>query len=172
MKNFDIETHLREKGITSDVLLNAFKDLPEEFYLSEMIQPYFYEDVRIEKSLDKLEPRVVFIARMLEQMGIKKGEKILIAGVDSIFVLVILSKIYKEVYSIETNETYAKWSQDVLKNIGVSNIEIEIGKPELGLSKKAPFDAILIASGLEEIPDNLKKQLKVGGNMLIPIGLD
>jgi protein-L-isoaspartate(D-aspartate) O-methyltransferase len=172
MKNFDIETHLREKGITSDVLLNAFKDLPEEFYLSEIIQPYFYEDVRIEKSLDKLEPRVVFIARMLEQMGIKKGEKILIAGVDSIFVLVILSKIYKEVYSIETNETYAKWSQDVLKNIGVSNIEIEIGKPELGLSKKAPFDAILIASGLEEIPDNLKKQLKVGGNMLIPIGLD
>ena len=172
MKNSDIETHLRDKGITSDILVNAFKNIPEEFYLSEIIQPYFYEDVRIEKSLDNLEPRVFVIARMLEQMGIKKGEKILIAGVDSIFVLVILSKIYEKVYSIETNETYANWSKDVLKNIGITNVEIEVGKLELGLSKKAPFDAILIASELEETPENLNQQLKIGGNMIIPIGVD
>ena len=172
MKKIDIETHLRDKGITSEILLEAFKNIPEEFYLSEIIHPYFYEDVRIEKSLDKLEPRVIVIAKMLEQMGIKKAEKILIAGVDSIFVLVILSKIYDEVFSIETNETYANWSKEILKNIGVTNVTVKIGNPKVGLKNKAPFDAILIASEFEEIPENLNKQLKIGGNLLIPIGED
>ena len=42
MRKIDIETHLRDKGITSEILLEAFKNIPEEFYLSEIIHPYFY----------------------------------------------------------------------------------------------------------------------------------
>lgn len=172
MKNHDIVSYLKDKGINNPILLKAFKNIPEEIYLSELLHPYFYEDVRIEKSLDQLEPRLMFLARLLDILKVQEGERILISGVDSIFVMIVLSKIYDEVYALETNETYATWSKEVLKNIGVSNVFIKVGKPESGLEKKAPFDAILMASEFEDIPKNLQDQLKIGASLLIPIGPD
>ncbi len=172
MKKNSIEAHLRDKGIHNTLLLKAFQNIPEEFYLSEILHPYFYDDVRIEKSLDTIEPRVLVVAKMLEHLKIKEGEKILIAGVDSIFILVVLSRIYKNVYTIETNETYAKWSKEVLKTVNITNVSIKIGNPELGWEEKAPFDAILIASEFKEMPQSIREQLKINGTLLAPIGPD
>ncbi|MFT7251265.1 MAG: protein-L-isoaspartate O-methyltransferase, partial [Flavobacterium sp.] len=88
MKYTSIKEQLKDKGVSNALLLEAFKDIPEAFYLSESLHPYFYEDVRIEKSLENTEPRVIVIARMLEQLKVKEEEKILITGVDSIYILV------------------------------------------------------------------------------------
>ena len=105
MKDISIEEQLKDKGIRNSLLIEAFSDIPEAFFLSENLHPYFYEDVRIEKAIEKTEPRVIVIARMLEQLDIKEEEKILITGVDSVYILAVLSKIYKEVLWI-INKNY------------------------------------------------------------------
>lgn len=172
MKTISIKEQLEDKGITSALLLKAFEDIPEAFLLSETLHPNFYEDVRIEKNLEKTEPRVIVIARMLEQLKVKKEEKFLITSVDSIYILVVLSKIYKEVYTVESNETYANWALEVLKTIGITNVHIKVDQPELGWEEKGPFDAILIASEIETIPKTIKEQLKIDAKLLAPIGPD
>jgi len=172
MKTQGIITQLKDKGIKNPILLKAFQNIPEEFFLSENLHPYFYEDVRIENEFKKIEPRVIVVARMLEQLKVKKQEKILIMGVDSIYILVVLSKIYKEVYTIETNETYAKWTLDVLKTNNITNVFVKVGTPEIGWKEKGPFNIILIASEVKEVLDSMKKQLKVGGTLLAPTGPD
>ncbi|MDG1729481.1 MAG: erythromycin esterase family protein [Algibacter sp.] len=172
MKAVSIKEQLEDKGITSALLLKAFQDIPEAFLLSETLHPYFYEDIRIEKNQEKTEPRVIVVARMLEQLKVKEEEKILITGVDSIYILVVLSKIYKEVYTVETNETYANWAIEVLKTIDITNVHIKVGKPEMGWKEKGPFNAILIASEIETIPKTIKEQLKIDAKLLVPIGPD
>lgn len=172
MKDYTITAQLKDKGIKNQILLKAFQDIPDEFLLSEYLHPYFYEDVRIENEFKKIEPRVIVVARMLEQLKVKEQEKILIMGVDSIYILVVLSKIYKEVYTIETNETYAKWILDVLKTFNITNVFTKVGAYEIGWKEKGPFNTILIASEVKEVLDNIKKQLKVGGTLLAPIGPD
>ena len=172
MKSINIKEVLEDKGITSTLLLKAFEDIPEAFLLSETLHPYFYEDVRIEQALERTEPRVIVIARMLEQLKVRKEEKILITGVDSIYILVVLSKIYKEVYTVEANETYAKWALDVLKTIDIANVHIKVGESGTGWEEKAPFNAILIATDLQTIPNIIKEQLKIGAKLLAPIGPD
>jgi protein-L-isoaspartate(D-aspartate) O-methyltransferase len=172
MKTISIKEQLEDKGITSSLLLKAFQDIPEAFLLSETLHPYFYEDVRIEKAFEKTEPRVIVVARMLEQLKVKEEEKILITGVDSIYILVVLSKIYKAVYTIESNETYANWALDVLKTIDITNVHIKVGKSDMGWAEKGPFDAILIASELQTVPKTIKEQLKIGAKLLVPIGPD
>jgi protein-L-isoaspartate(D-aspartate) O-methyltransferase len=163
---------LKDKGISNMLLLEAFQDIPEEFFLSETLHPYFYEDVRIEKSIENTEPRVIVIARMLEQLQIKAEEKILIIGIDSVYILAVLSKIYKVVYALESTETYSKWAKEVLANINITNVHIKTGKLEKGWKEKAPFNAILSASEFKEISNNLKEQLKIGAKLLAPIGPD
>ncbi|QXP58328.1 erythromycin esterase family protein [Olleya sp. HaHaR_3_96] len=172
MKNISITEQLEDKGISNKLLLEAFQDIPEAFFLSETLHPYFYEDVRIEKSLEKTEPRVIVVARMLEQLKIKKEDKILITGVDSIYILVVLSKIYKNVYNIETNETYANWATEVLKAVDINNVHIKTDNPEIGWKEEGPFNAILIASAFKEIPNTIKKQLAIGAKLIAPVGPD
>jgi protein-L-isoaspartate(D-aspartate) O-methyltransferase len=172
MKKHNITTQLKDKGISNPLLIKAFQNIPKEFLFSETLHPYFYEDIKLKNEFEKIEPRVIRIARMLEQLGIKREEKILIGGVDSIYILVVLSKIYKKVYTIETNKTYASWTLDVLKTISITNVHIKVGNLKFGWKEKAPFNAILMASEFEKPPYNLKKQLEVGGKLLIPIGPD
>lgn len=172
MKEISIEEQLKDKGIRNSLLIEAFQDIPEAFFLSEHLHPYFYEDVRIEKIIEKTEPRVIVVARMLEQLQVKEEERILITGVDSVYILAVLSKIYKEVYAVETTKTYSDWALEVLKNIDVTNVHIKSGKLENGWKAKAPFNAILSASEFKEIPNTIKQQLKIGAKLLAPVGPD
>lgn len=172
MKDISIEEQLKDKGISNTLLLEAFQDIPEALFLSENLHPYLYEDVRIEKAIEKTEPRVIVIARMLEQLEVKEEDKILITGVDSVYILAVLSKIYKEVYAVELNQTYSKWALEVLKNININNVYIKTGKLENGWQTKAPFNAILSTTELKEIPNTIKQQLKIGAKILAPVGPD
>ena len=172
MKKQEIIPHLQDEGITNPLLIKAFQDLPEAFFLLKEYHPYFYHEAEIEYKLETVEPRVIVIAKMLNQLKIEEGDNILLIGVDSVYILAALSKIYKEVYMVETYEKYFEWSKKVLKDIGIKNVFIKIDDQKMGWKDKAPFDAILIASEFEEVPNGLKEQLKKGGKLLIPIGPD
>jgi len=172
MKNLKIISQLKDKGIENPLLLKAFQDIPTAFFLSKEFYPYTSEKTTIENILKKIEPRVFAIAKMLEKLKINEGEKILIIGVDSVYILVVLSKICKEIYTIEANEEYAKWTLEVLKNININNVFIHTNNKKLGWKEKAPFDAILITSEFEDVSNNLKEQLKIGGRLLVPFGPD
>jgi protein-L-isoaspartate(D-aspartate) O-methyltransferase len=172
MKKFEIQTQLKDKGIKNKLLLDAFENIPTTFFLSKELYPFTFESSTAEEELIKIEPRIFAVAKMLENLKIKKGEKILAIGLDSVYVMAILSRICKEVYTVEENEAYAEWALEVLKNINITNVFIAVGDKHKGWKEKAPFDAILITSEFEELSKQLKKQLKIGGRLLVPIGSD
>ena len=172
MKNQGIIPQLQDKGIKNSLLIKAFQDLPEAFFLINEFHPYSYEETENEYKLETIEPRIIVIAKMLEKLKIEKGDKILVIGVDSIYILAALSKIYNEVYMIETFDRYYEWAKKVLSTIGIKNVHIKIDEPKLGWKDKGQFDTILIASEFEDVPISLKEQLKIGGKLLVPIGPD
>ena len=172
MKNQGIIPQLKDKGIKNSLLIKAFQDLPEAFFLLNELHPYSYEETDTEYKLETIEPRVIVIAKMLEKLKIEEGEKILVIGVDSIYILAALSKIYKEVYMVETFDRYYEWAKKVLGAIGINNVHIKIDDPKLGWKDKGQFDTILIATEFEDVPLSLKEQLKIGGKLLAPIGPD
>ncbi|OGS74294.1 MAG: hypothetical protein A3F91_04410 [Flavobacteria bacterium RIFCSPLOWO2_12_FULL_35_11] len=172
MKKFEIRTQLKDKGIKNQLLLDAFENIPKTFFLSKEFYPYTFENTTIENELIKVEPRIFAVAKMLENLKIKTGDKILAIGLDSVYVLAILSGICKEVYTVEENEAYAEWALEVLKNVNITNVFIAVGNHKKGWKEKAPFDAILITSEFEEVSNHIKEQLKIGGQLLVPIGPD
>ena len=172
MKKFEIQTQLKNKGIKNQLLLDAFENIPTTFFLSKELYPYTFENTTMEDELVKVEPRIFAVAKMLENLKIKNGDKILAIGLDSVYVMAILSRICKEVYTVEENDAYAEWALEVLKNINITNVFIAFGDKNKGWKENEPFDAILITSEFEEVSTHLKKQLKIGGRLLVPIGPD
>jgi len=172
MKNQVISNQLKDKGIRNTLLINAFQELPESFFMLKEFHPYSYQETDTEYKLETIEPRVIVIAKMLEQLKIEEAEKILVIDADSVYILAALSKIYKEVYVINSNDLYTEWALKVLNNIGINNVFVKSGNQNLGWKEKAPFDTILITSEYEEVPNTLKEQLKIKGKLLIPVGPD
>jgi protein-L-isoaspartate(D-aspartate) O-methyltransferase len=82
MQKLEIQSQLKDKGITNPQLLKAFEEIPPAYFLSKKLYPF--ENVTIDDNLIKVEPRVYSVAKMLENLKIKQGEKILAIGVDSV----------------------------------------------------------------------------------------
>ena len=162
---------LKNTGIKNSLLLEAFKEIPYSLYLPQEDHP-FSTEVSAENKVESIEPRFMAILKMLENLDIEKGERILLIGVESLAILAALSKIYNEVFIVDNNEVYAKWASKVLRNTGVENVFFNKADPRSGWAEKAAFDRILVASEFEDIPDALQSQLKINGRLLVPIGPD
>jgi len=81
-----------------------------------------------------------------------------------------MSRIAAEVFAIERHPTLAEAAQQRVAELGYDNLTILAGDGSLGLPDKAPFDAILVAAGGDRVPEPLKRQLKVGGRLVVPVG--
>jgi protein-L-isoaspartate(D-aspartate) O-methyltransferase len=96
--------------------------------------------------------------------------KVLEIGTGSGYQSAILAEIVNEVYTIEIIESLGKKADELLSRLGYHNIHLKIGDGYKGWPEKAPFDAIIVTCAPSDIPQPLKKQLKEGGRMIIPVG--
>lgn len=116
------------------------------------------------------------VAFMFEKLQPMTGEKILDVGAGSGWTAALLAEIVGaggKVYALERIE--------YLKNYAVNNINkynfIKKGIVQVfctdgykGLPGMAPFDKILVSAAAKDIPEELFKQLKIGGRLVLPIG--
>ena len=83
----------------------------------------------------------------------------------------MLAEIAKEVYTIEILQPLADSARLRLEEMGYKNIKVKWGDGYKGWGEYAPFDAIIVTAAPSEIPEELMNQLKIGGRMVVPIGL-
>jgi protein-L-isoaspartate(D-aspartate) O-methyltransferase len=105
-------------------------------------------------------------------VGATPRNRVLEIGSGSGYQSAILSKFFKEVYTMEIIPELVIRAGKALERLGYSNIYIKQGNGEWGWIEKSPFDAIIVTAGLEKkIPKKLFDQLKVDGILVAPIGI-
>jgi protein-L-isoaspartate(D-aspartate) O-methyltransferase len=82
----------------------------------------------------------------------------------------VLAQLAQKVIALERLPDLARLARKNLAKAGCSNVEVLCTDGTLGCPSEAPFDAIAVAAGAPTVPDSLKKQLKVGGRLVIPVG--
>jgi protein-L-isoaspartate(D-aspartate) O-methyltransferase len=75
------------------------------------------------------------------------------------------------VFTIERQEALYKKTKQLLDDLGFSGIRMYFKDGYLGLPEFAPFDKILVTAGAPEVPEKLLKQLKIGGVLVVPVGV-
>jgi protein-L-isoaspartate(D-aspartate) O-methyltransferase len=110
------------------------------------------------------------VALMIESAEVRPGDKVLDVGTGSGYAAAILSRIAEKVFTIERHRPLADDARRRCARLGYDNIEVRHGDGTLGWPEAAPFDAILVAAGGPEVPETLRRQLKIGGRMIIPVG--
>lgn len=161
---------LSRKGITDAAVLDAINRVERHLFVAEAFLPRAYYDVALPIGMEQTISQPYTVAVMTSLLNVKKDYKILEIGTGSGYQAAILSAMGANVYSIErVFELY----QRTLKLLEKMNyrVHMKCGDGTIGWSEFAPFDGIIVtAGGPEKIPDALKKQLVVGGKLVIPIG--
>lgn len=162
---------LKEKGITNRAVLEAFDKVPRHFFLDSSFVHQAYTDIAFRIGAGQTISQPYTVAFQTSLLEIEKGDKVLEIGTGSGFQTAILCALGVKVISIERQKELFIKAKAIITELGL-NPKLYYGDGYKGKEVFAPYDSILVTCGAPSIPDALKKQLKIGGRIVIPIGED
>ena len=115
-----------------------------------------------------LAPRVE--ARMLQDLGVRKHEKVLEIGSGSGHMTALLAHRAQRVISLEVEPELVTMARTNLHKAGIHNAEVIQADGTTGLAAQGPFDVIVLSGSVAEVPHALLAQLKVGGRLMTIVG--
>ena len=154
------------------VVLDALRTVPREAFLPEPLQEFAYEDSPLPIAEGQTISQPYIVALMTEALELKGGEDVLEIGTGSGYAAAVLSRIARNVYTVERIGQLAEKAAAVLSKLGYANVHVLHADGTRGWPDHAPYDAIVVAAGGPEVPESLKAQLKIGGRLVIPVGID
>jgi protein-L-isoaspartate(D-aspartate) O-methyltransferase len=167
-----VEHHILHRGIRSEPVLAAMRSVPREAFLPEELREFAYEDAPLPIAEGQTISQPYIVAMMTDALELEGGEKVLEIGTGSGYAAAVLSRVAKDVYTVERIGQLAQKAAAVLSSLGYRNVHILHADGTLGWPDHAPYDAIVVAAGGPQVPESLKAQLKIGGRLVIPVGAD
>ena len=165
-----IEDELLPRGIRDELVISAFRSVPRQDFVPAEYQSEAYADYPLPIGHGQTISQPYMVALETQCLALKGGEKVLEIGTGSGYQAAILSRIAKEVYSVERFAGLAAGSEARMKKLGYLNVMVKVGDGTMGWEEHAPYDGIVVTAGAPGIPPGLVKQLKEGGRLVIPIG--
>ena len=164
---------LREQGIKDEVVLSAMLEIPRHIFLDEALANRAYEDVSLPIRHNQTISQPYIVARMTELLRNGGGlNKVLEIGTGCGYQTSILSRVAKEVYSVERIAPLLEIAKGHFRTLKLRNVKVKKADGTFGIPEIAPFDGIIVTCGATHIPEELLRQLAVGGRMVIPVGAD
>ncbi len=109
-------------------------------------------------------------AKMLQELGLKKTDKVLEIGTGSGYMAALLAARAEHVVTVECRPALVEMARQNLERAGATNVTIELGDGASGWSQRGPYDAIVVSGSVPAVPDALLKQLRVGGRLAVVVG--
>jgi protein-L-isoaspartate(D-aspartate) O-methyltransferase len=164
---------LREQGIKDEVVLAAISAIPRHIFVDEALSIRAYEDVSLPIGFGQTISQPYIVARMSEILRSGKPLlKVLEIGTGCGYQTAVLSRLAKEVYSVERIRPLVMKARNHLRELKCINVKLDHADGNMGLAQLAPFDAILVTAAASHIPQDLLDQLAVGGRLVIPVGTE
>jgi protein-L-isoaspartate(D-aspartate) O-methyltransferase len=166
----EFQLALRRRGISDQAVLRAMEEVPRENFVAPGFTDSAYADQALPIDCGQTISQPFVVAYMTEQLEVGPQHRILEIGTGSGYQAAVLSRLAREVVTIERYRTLADSAYERLQMLGYTNVTVRLGDGMAGAPDLAPFDRIIVTAAAEDVPDALVAQLAVGGKMVLPVG--
>ncbi len=174
--NFDqqrqkmVQRDIAARGIRDRRVLDAFRKIPRENFISEQYQAGAYDDNPIPIGMGQTISQPYIVALMTEKLAVRQTDEVLEIGTGCGYQTAILAKLAKKVYTVERHNQLSERAQAALAAIGIKNVEYAVADGTLGWPGGGQFNRIIVTAAMLEIPQPLTDQLKNDGLIVGPVG--
>ena len=163
---------LREQGIKDETVLAAMFAVPRHLFVDEALASRAYDDVSLPINFNQTISQPYIVARMIEILrnGQQLG-RVLEIGTGCGYQAAVLAQVAAEVYSMERIAPLYERAKKQLREMKLRNVTVRYADGCAGLPEVAPFDGIIMAAAAPTLLPALREQLKVGGRMVLPVGM-
>ena len=162
---------LRQNGVSNPEILNSIETIDRSCFVSKSFTNRSLEDIALPIECGQTISQPSLVAFMTQQLEIPYRSKVLEIGTGSGYQTAILARLSSRVYSIERYKKLVDIAKIRLANLNISNVIVLLQDGFFGYSPQAPFDRIILTAAVEEIPILVLNQLRVGGIMIVPVGM-
>jgi protein-L-isoaspartate(D-aspartate) O-methyltransferase len=162
---------IQRRDVADPRVLAALRKVPRHRFVPEALRAEAYEDHPLPIGEGQTISQPYIVGVMSELLRLTGPERVLEVGTGSGYQAAVLAELAKEVYSIEIVEPLARRAAATLRELGYGGVAVRAGDGYLGWPAAAPFDAIIVTAAPDHVPQPLVDQLKVGGRLVIPVGV-
>ncbi|WP_433695983.1 protein-L-isoaspartate(D-aspartate) O-methyltransferase [Paraburkholderia phenoliruptrix] len=165
-----VERQIVGRGIRDPRVLAAMRSVPREAFVPDYLRELAYEDRPLPIGNEQTISQPAIVATMLEAADLSPTDVVLDVGTGSGYAAAVAATLAAHVYSIERHAELVAMARDMLARLNMSNVTVYLGDGTAGLAEHAPYDAIIAAAGGPHIPDVWRRQLAIGGRIVMPVG--
>lgn len=165
-----VRRQLQNRGIRDERVLAAMRKVPRHLFVSKDQEWCAYDDGPLPIGRSQTISQPYIVALMCELLDLSQGDSVLEIGTGSGYAAAVLSELSHKVTTVERIPELADQARGTLSETGYGDVDVHCGDGSLGYPGNAPYDAILVSAGAPEAPEDLKRQLKTGGRLVIPVG--
>jgi protein-L-isoaspartate(D-aspartate) O-methyltransferase len=165
-----VRRQIEGRGLAHPRLLAAMREVPREAFVPDHLAAVAHDDMPLPIEAGQTISQPYIVALMIDAAAIGPKCKVLEIGAGSGYAAAVMGRIAQEVIAVERHATLVRLAAQRMEQLGYDNVRILEGDGSAGLPEEAPFDAILAAASGSHVPDALKRQLAVGGTLVMPVG--
>ena len=172
MRALMVERYVVGRGVHAPRVLDAMREVPRERLVPKALLEFAFDDQALPIHENVLLPRPGNVGVMLAALGVKSTDNVLEIGTGAGYVTALLSRLAATVHSLEPQGPAALTAVSNLGKLDCHNVQVRHDSGAEGWAEEAPFDAILVHAIAAQVPDTLKRQLAVGGRLVMTLGSD
>ncbi|MET0014037.1 MAG: protein-L-isoaspartate(D-aspartate) O-methyltransferase [Sedimenticola sp.] len=155
----------------SERVMEAMATVPRHAFVPPEMQQRAYINGPLPIGSGQTISQPYIVALMTDLLDSEPDDVVLEVGTGSGYQAAILSRVVREVYSLEIIESLSQRAAATLASLGYDNVVCSVGDGYYGWEEVGPFDGILVTAAAPSIPPPLVEQLRPGGKLVIPVGL-
>jgi|GEM_PF-328238 len=167
-----VERQIVRRGIGDSRVLAAMRRVPREAFVPDYLRDLAYEDRPLPIGNEQTISQPAIVATMIEAADLSPSDVVLDVGTGSGYAAAVAAALAAHVHSIERHAQLVATAREIFARLDIRNVTVYLGDGTAGLAEHAPYDAIIAAAGGPHIPDIWRKQLAVGGRIVMPVGRD
>jgi protein-L-isoaspartate(D-aspartate) O-methyltransferase len=161
---------LRRRGISNQAVLRAMEEIPREIFVQAADRADAYRDSALGIACGQTISQPFVVAYMTEQLQLQKAHHVLEIGTGSGYQAAILSRLCRQVLTVERYRTLADSARARLEKLGCDNVEVMFGDGFDVPASAGNFDRIIVTAAMEQIPESLTQRLEPAGILMAPVG--